>query len=609
MSHIIRSFFIFLFFMIVCFIFRLAFLLLHIDFSFSDMFSSIFSGLRLDSQFCAAFASFYCVFGFLHKKIAKGIFIFLSLLLIIPELIFFAFFNIYRQKINMDLFLFTDEKFTALINTALKENYGILPIIISFFIIFFIFMLFYKYIEKINITCAKRYVLAGFSVFTFLMLITINQQISFKASKKFMASIPEFDNHVLKTSTLGHLNNFYRIVGNYFKYKKVDFKDFNVGTPKEAACEFFNINPCDGNINLYEYFNHAKTTDLNIQPKKVYYIISESLSNWSMDKKFYEVFFKLHDFVNSKATYITAIQNGSNTRSSINSQFLGAFIEELNVVDLYSSILNNSFYPSNVFNDLGYTVSFYYGGARNWAGTEDLGSKVGINNFYGESESTKWASMNNYQKPYSNLWGVFDDILFDYIKDTSKEKTINIIMTTTNHQPYDLNFLEHSNIKIPFDKIEKLSKEYKNELATIYWYQKILVDWIEKTAQKEPNSLFVITGDHYGRFNIDNSNDLFLTHSIPVIFYYPSAKIYPTCKITNHLDIAASIINLIAPKGYEYVSFGSPCFSLEEQKIKDETKIGYGIIYENKEFKSETRKNQLAKALSWYLIFKGNIIE
>ena len=603
MSHIVKSFLIFLFFMLSCFLFRLVFLLLHFDFTVGEMFESIMGGMRYDSQFCAGFASAYFLFGIFSKKISKIIFFISLVFIVIPELIFYVFFNIYHKKIDSDLFLFKHESFKALFDTAIKENYGVLSAIFMFFVISFIFYLFHKQIDKINIKANKLKTCILSLIFACFMLITINQQFSLKA-RSILPLMPNFDNYVLNVATFGHLVNFYSTLKEEYKASKIDFKSFNVGTPKEAACKFFNIFPCEGKINLYDYIKHTKTDEKTIKPKKIYYIISESLSNWVMEERFENLFSDIHNFTKHKATYIPAIHNAPGTIRSLEAQFLGVQIDNYEIFKNYSKVKSYKQSLTYTAKDLGYDVSFYFGGPKNWARTEDMGSNMGMSKFYGESDIVK-----HNPNAIIGAWGALDDELFALISDTSNDNYLNIIMTTTVHGPYDMLFLP----KEPYllEDVEKanLNKKLTKELVTIKWYQKTLIDWIEKTAQSEPNSLFIITGDHYGRYNVDDSFDLFTTHSVPIIFYYPKAKIYPTCKITNHLDISASIINLIAPNGYEYVSFGNPCFSLEEKEIKNEDKIGYDIEYINGQFVNGGERLQLAKAISWYLIYKGNIIE
>ncbi|WP_267523008.1 LTA synthase family protein [Campylobacter sp. MG1] len=606
MNLIVRSFVAYLIFFLICLLFRVGFLLFHYDYNFNDFITSIIQGSRFDMQYCGYIASAYCIFSIFGKFVSKIIFNIACILILFAELTFIVFFNIYRKNIDLNLFLFKNEETLPLIKTAFSENYGIIPAIFIFFIALFVLNYIHEKILKKNLKINFKYSLALFIVFAFSMMLSINQKFSFKAASLFNVT-KAYDNAALQASTFGHLKGFGGTIKDYYQQKNINFEYFNVGTPKDAICKYFQINPCKEEINIYDYIKHKKDENLQIKPSKVYYIITESLSDWIMNEKFNDLFEDIHNFKNKNA-YISAINNADSTAKSLQTQLLGIYNNLDDNFLKYNSLIIPKTSLISQFKELGFNVDFYFGGARNWAGLFDFTNKLQINKNYDKEHIFK-ENFENLNYPNQNYWGAYDDFLFAYASKNSKEFSFNIIMTTTNHPTYDLAFMQKNDFAIPFDKIEKLSTKYKNELATIYWYQKTLINWIEKTAQNEPDSLFVITGDHYGRFNIDDSNDLFITHSVPVIMYYPKAKIYPTCKITNHLDISASIINLIAPKGYEYFSFGSPCFSLEKKEILAANKYGFEVEFKDGKITSGGGYLRMAQALSWYLVYKGNIIK
>lgn len=606
MNLLIRSFITYFILVLVCLLFRLGFLLLHYDYSFNDFTTSIFQGIRFDMQYCGYIASAYCIFSLFGKICSRIIFNIAFALILFAELVFVVFFNIYQKNIDLNLFLFIHEETSVLIKTALGENYGIIPAIFIFFIALFLLNYIHEKLLKTKLILNLKQSLMLFVIFAFSMMLSINQQFSFKAKGLFNVT-KAYDNAALQASTFGHLKGFGGAIRDYKKLKNIDFSYFNVGDEKTAVKQLFYIKN-DEKINIYDYIKHIKEDDLSIKPKKIYYVISESFSNWVLEDRFSDLFSDIHNFVKNKATYIPAIHNANNTAESLQTQFMGVYYNSDDNFKKHNQIIPPKTNLINQFANLGYQSDFYFGGARNWAGLFDFTNSLEINKNY-DKEHILSDEIPDLNSPSNNYWGAYDDFLFAYTSKNSKDFSINIIMTTTNHPTYDLAFMKKNDFDIPFDKIEKLSKKYKNELATIYWYQKTLINWIEKTAAKEPDSLFVITGDHYGRFNIDDNNDLLTTHTVPVIMYYPKAKIYPTCKITNHLDIAASIINLVAEKGYEYVSFGTPCFSLEEKEILASNKYGFGIEFENGKLTSGGGYLQRLQALSWYLVYKGNTIE
>ncbi|MBT0877836.1 hypothetical protein KJQ97_00130 [Campylobacter sp. 2018MI01] len=569
-------------FLSLCLAFRLIFLAIYNEFSLSVF----YIGLRFDMAWCGVLATLYLIASFSRCFLVRIYYDIACFLLLVSELVFMIFFKIYRKNIDDVILLLFVEEPLKLFKTAIKSSYGIVPAFIIFIILFIILIKIHEKILKNN----KKYFAIPLGI---ILIFSLNYQ-------QFYSPIEQvkFKNNILQTSAYGHIQGLI----NYIKIKtyKNTFKSFNVGEPRDTACEV--LKACDKEIDLYKYLEHTKEDELQIKPKKIYYIIHESLSDWVFETRFAELFSDLHDFIKKdNVAYIKALHNAENTRESFWIQILNTYYD--NYLDFEPNIQSYKIKTNIVdnFKALGFHTNFFKGTEYNWSGSVYLFDLLGANTY---DENNIKAS-----KDFRNAWGFDDDVVFDFLDTKADEKSLNIMITVSNHPPFDLNFLKHSDIKIPFDKIEKLSKKYKSELATLYWSQKIMIDWVKNTAKKEPNSLFIITGDHYGRYNIDDSDDLATTHTIPVIMYYPQAKIYPTCKITNQLDIMPSIINLIAPKDFRYYSFGNACFSLKKEEIKDELKIGKDIAYKNNSFMALSNLETKLRALSWYLIYNGNIIK
>lgn len=574
-------YFIFLF---ICIAFRLGFLIAYQDFSLS----AFYLGLRFDMGYCGILALIYALSLLGGRFLARIVYDLSLILLLVFQLVFIIFFKIYRKNIDGMISLLFVEEPSKLLNTALKSNYGIIPSLILFIIIFIVFLKLHEMILKKD----KKY-------FAFCFAIILIFSLNFKP---FYSPLEQknFKNHILQSSAYGHIQglvNFIRI-----KTHKNTFKSFNVGNERDVACEVFHINKCDEKIDIYKYLEKQKTSNLQIKPKKIYYIIHESLSDWVFEPRFAELFKSLHNFIKKdNVAYIKALHNAENTRESFWVQMLNTYYD--NYLNFEPNITSYQIKTNIVdnFKALSYHTNFLKGTEYNWSGSVYLLDLLGAK-YYDETNIKA-------SKDFRNAWGFDDDVVFEFLDTIANDNSLNIMITVSNHPPFELKFLNHTNTKIPFDEIEKLSKKYKNELATLYWSLTTMIDWINAKAKAEPDSLFVITGDHYGRFNIDDNDDLYITHSVPVIMYYPKAKIYPTCKITNQVDIMPSIINLVAPKDFRYYSFGNPCFDLEDKGLKDELKIGKDIAYKNGGFFINSDLETKLRALSWYLIYKGNIID
>ena len=87
-------------------------------------------------------------------------------------------------------------------------------------------------------------------------------------------------------------------------------------------------------------------------------------------------------------------------------------------------------------------------------------------------------------------------------------------------------------------------------------------------SKKYPDALFIITGDHPSREMPDElESDSLTLYAIPIIFTGgPITPIKKEIKEMMHLDIMPTLIDMIAPKGFEYKSWGTSAFA-ETRKV------------------------------------------
>ena len=189
---------------------------------------------------------------------------------------------------------------------------------------------------------------------------------------------------------------------------------------------------------------------------------------------------------------------------------------------------------------------------------------------------------------------------------------------------------------VPLKEIERFfakSSHYKEKnprLIGHIWYQdKMITRFIEEVSKILPNSLFVVTGDHYDREYPKVGAMLKANNTIPLIIYSPTLEIKKLANIGSHIDITPSIVELVAPNGYTYHSFGTPLVSNENMALSEKNSaLGYFAIatdrfiankdgeieyfnegtaqYNDKELaKSLYKRLEQATALSWWILKNG----
>ena len=118
----------------------------------------------------------------------------------------------------------------------------------------------------------------------------------------------------------------------------------------------------------------------------------------------------------------------------------------------------------------------------------------------------------------------------------------------------------------PFKRIEKFIEAHKDLrkkpitaqlLAHIWWQDKLIAGFVREMSAKFPHSVFVITGDHYDR-EYPFTPSLRISQSVPFIVYAPSLALEVRANVGAHIDITPTIVEIVAPKGFGYHSFGKP---------------------------------------------------
>ena len=419
------------------------------------------------------------------------------------------------------------------------------------------------------------------------MTFSINSQFSYKGARLIQTGTL-IEHNLLRNTYTGALQHFYRNYKTRNDLERIDFASLTKLSPYEAACAYFSKTDCDSDINLYKELKITvqKTQD-PLDISHIFYVISESYSDWI----FYDIFDEIYlasgmkELIKNHGLKIkNNLEISHQTVGSLNGQFTGLFNEEFIASKKGKHAVCSQLSPAFAFKKIGFESIFFYAinldfeKANRWAQLYELALSCGFIRINEIDAISRWAKARDFKRTLENAAGLHDDILFEYVKDQAREREINFVMTLTNHPPYDYPFkvaaLKDININDPFDEqgnvlmpkeeikdfliktFPEVKDKYLNEFCTIYWYDKVLTRFAKDILEKHPKSLIAITADHYGRFFPDEKTTLENTKTVPFIMLTKTAKLRPILENTNHLDIAATLINLIAPSGFSYPSFG-----------------------------------------------------
>ena len=182
------------------------------------------------------------------------------------------------------------------------------------------------------------------------------------------------------------------------------------------------------------------------------------------------------------------------------------------------------------------------------------------------------------------IWGIEDEQLFEFVlaNTSSDEKTLNIIMTTSYHPPFSLDVKSMGFLldEIPID-LQSLDDGSITlaQLGHLWYGDQEIGKFVNKMEKKFPKSLFALTGDHYGRRFFNSRPTIYEHSSVPFILFGKKFVAPQTTRNTtpgSHIDIIPTIVELIAPTGFLYHSFGRSMLDKEGGNSKPDT-IQFGI--------------------------------
>ncbi|WP_235852451.1 LTA synthase family protein [Helicobacter vulpis] len=634
-------------------------------------------GIKYDNRIVAIFGLLFLLLGLItpnrlrYKALAYYALFVLALCLFL-QIANMTYYSIYGNVFDSNLLEVFEESPKTLLSMALTGEYFIgTKLLIWLFLSalgFFLYrkvarwgVCFYDLLKDLPLKFALGGAILCLALF---MLVSINSRFALSGvSLDFI--IQPVENVFLRKITPGAFRNLYLVFRDYSKSQKIRFANFSSKPLLEATMAYFNL-PKDTcfPLDLRKLLQHQSTNSLEPKITHVFYIVSESLSSWHFDPKFDSIHLvsALKSLDDQKHGFIFPLflENARRTVKSLDVQITGLFnINDTNFVNMGVKIPSLPTAIGNQMKGLGFHNLFYYGGSGIWNRLDSFTKTQGFDDLIFNTRLLEFAHQKlatnpkAYPQPLESNWGVHDNILFDYILQTTPpdRKTFSMVMTLSNHTTRNVNLKAFG---VPLEQIQALVDRTPastnlpdaNFLGHVYWYDKILVDFIKKARAKFPNSLFIITGDHFDRSFDYAKDDFYMTKSVPLIVYAPSLEPKRIRCIGAHIDIAPTIMELIAPKGYAYASFGNPLFSnanIPSSCVHDHA-LGFDVVgakgVDGVDFvyggggakglryvrehqwikhppnpqdlelaKALMEKEKIANGLSWYYLFKGPILK
>ncbi len=230
------------------------------------------------------------------------------------------------------------------------------------------------------------------------------------------------------------------------------------------------------------------------------------------------------------------------------------------------------------FRRLGCRTRFFYGGSLSWQNIGDFARDQGFDEVYGAGNLEDHAPANE--------WGVADQYLFDFVAQTVRDDrpSFNYVVSTSYHPPYNLDL---RSLGVPLPRVPpELEAEFRgdrpallNLLGHLRYADRELGRFVRSQEARLTRPLFAVTGDHWSRRFINGRPSLFERSAVPLILYgkevLRGAAFPPGCA-GSHIDLAPTLIEAAAPRGFRYYAFGQNLLAPRERCLAPAATPGAG---------------------------------
>ena len=204
---------------------------------------------------------------------------------------------------------------------------------------------------------------------------------------------------------------------------------------------------------------------------------------------------------------------------------------------------------------LGYETNFWYAGPATWERIGAFTRAQGFDHFY---------SRGDFGDVPGSVWGCEDEVLYDRVlAGLSDAPSFNVILNASNHSPYDIDVeakgFDKERTRAALPEAARGDEALLRELGH-YWYaDRELARFIRAGKERWPDSLVVVMGDHADRYNIEKTPTLYERYAIPFIVTGRGIKkgVLDGASAGSQIDAVPTLLELIAPRGFSYMSLGT----------------------------------------------------
>lgn len=320
-----------------------------------------------------------------------------------------------------------------------------------------------------------------------------------------------------------------------------------------------------------------------VKPKHVFLIVMESQNNWTMIPPYNALGLNpvLTRYSEDGFWLKSFLPAGRFTAEALCALMTG--LHEAGLVLHYQKGSQKPYLPSLplAMKRLGFEKAhFFDAGYINWCRMDTFGRDQGFDAVFSAISAGKNSRSDG------KVWGLNDQELLQHVFNSvdGEVPSFNMIMTITNHPPFPLTEAELEREGCPIKTVPEGLKNMDDGSVSLRihahnWYADHYVgDFIEKVQVKYGPCLFIVVGDHWSRYFLNQQPGLYERTSVPFMLYGPEVLEgvhLPRYMAGDHVDVMPTLVELLAPKGFTYHTHGK---NLLDNSLKNPVGFGAGAI-------------------------------
>ncbi len=574
----------FLFVLILLEIYRGAFIFMMSNYMSADsgasqILTAMFAGLRLSLKTAGAVTLIpfvLCSIGGLSSRIRLGVGIFSSLIFSLLFLLRFPYYRTFQSTYGLEVVQGLHDDLWSIIVTMVME-YGIfwrllVALVLTILCIAALSrLLLIKTFPLPESVMFDNKKLAIFStalvagIFIFGLFVRFGGSFTYGSGLNWEnAGVTNDD--FLNECILDDAQALYRTRSMAKRMEAGEISGVNPERIAEAA-QVIAVNKAINEKNLAPYLERKTSGEKIPKPRHIFIILGETFMQWPMLGKYDELLLAegIKSLIAEENCYYSRnfMPNGDFTSTAITGIVTG--LPDVNIRVNYQARTYEKLYITSMappFKELGYKVDFWYGGMPSWDSIAKMSLAQGFDNFYGYPD---------FNAPKQTTWGTKDENLFHALLNhlDGEPPTVHVVMTTTNHPPYNLDLAaEGFDVNKTVETLKKFPNiDDANQLAIElghYWYMdEVIARFVHETYARYPESIFVVTGDHAIRCDPSTHPTIFEHQSVPFVLFGNgiTKNILPPDAVGDHISIVPTLLDLIAPKDFAYYSIAPSLFN------------------------------------------------